>query len=158
MLLRAVRMLSQAVLLLMFGTLAFAGDRHLLLGKWSVDVSRLQIPDPPRSVTLELTEAGEGAYHITVDIVYSDGSKSHGESTFKPDGSPAHGEGSADVDVVSMTMPSERILVMGAGFKGNPASTRVWYLVDYDNNKLQGDIRHTPDGTPYTITNTWNRQ
>src|SRR5262245_32561684 len=153
MLLRALRIFSYAVLLLLFGTLAFAGDKHLLLGRWSVDVSRLQIPDPPRSVTFELTEAGEGAYHVAVDIVHSDGSRSHGESTFKPDGSAAHGEGSTDVDVVSMTMPNTRMLVMGAGYKGQPGSTRVWSLADDGQHMIESIIRHADDGTPYTITN-----
>ena len=125
-----------------------------------VDVSRLKIPDPPRSVTLTLTEAGTGRFHMTVDIVHSDGSKAHGETTFQPDGTAAQGEGegSADVDVVSMTMPNERTLVMGAGFKGNPTSTRVWSLADDGRHMTETIIRHAADGTPYTITNTWLRQ
>ena len=158
MLLRVVRIFSHAVLLLMFGTVALAGDRHLLLGSWAVDVSRLKIPDPPRSVTMNLAEAGEGAYRMTIDIVYSDGSRSHGESTFKADGSQAHGEGSADVDVVSMTTPSVRILVMGAGYQGHPTSTRVWSLADDGKHMMETVIRHADDGTPYTITNVWVRQ
>jgi len=139
---------------------AFSADRHRLVGRWSVDVSRLAIPDPPRSVKFTLEPAGEDAYHLTVDIVYSDGSQAHGETTFKPDGSAARGEGegNTDVDVVSMTMPNERTLVMGAGYKGNPTSTRVWCLADDGQHMTETIIRHAADGTPYTITNTWVRQ
>jgi len=155
MALRVIRAVSTAIMLLVFGTLAYGADKHLLLGTWMVDVSRLKIPDPPRSVIFKLAEAGAGAFHLTVDIVHSDGSKAHGETTFQPDGTAAQGEGSTDVDVVSMTMPNQRTLVMGAGFKGNPSSTRVWSLADDGKHMTETIIRHAADGTPYTITNTW---
>src|SRR6185295_9879646 len=154
MALRILRFLSLSVSMFVFGTLAFAGEQHLLLGTWSVDVSRLKVPEPPRSVTITLAKADAGAYRMTVDIVNSDGTKSHGESKFMPDGTAAQADGSADVDVVSMTMPSERILVMGAGFRGNPSSTRVWSLSDDGKHMIETVIRHAADGTPYTITNT----
>ena len=153
----AARVLYFAIVCLMFGAPSFAAEKHLLLGTWSVDVSKLQQPSPPKSVTIKLEEAGNGAYHMTVDIEASDGSKSHGESTFNPDGTAASGTGSADVDVVSMTMPSKRILVMGAGKGGQPTSSRVFSLSDDGKHMIETVIRHLPDGTPYTRVNTWTR-
>jgi len=135
------------------------GQKHKLLGTWSVDVSKLQQPDPkPRSVTISLTEAGEGSYRMQVIIEDADGTKSEAGGTFKPDGTAVGGEGSLDVDVVSMTMPSDRILVMGAGMAGNPASTRVFSLSDDGKHMIETIIRHQPDGTPYTRVNTWTRK
>jgi hypothetical protein len=77
---------------------------------------------------------------------------------FKPDGTPATARGSSDVDVVSMTMPSRRILVMGAGMAGNPSNTRVFSLSDEGKQMIETIVGHGPDGTPYTRVNTWNRK
>jgi hypothetical protein len=137
---------------------AFSGDKHMLLGTWSVDVSKMQQPDPPKSVTLVLAESGEGSYKMSVDIVRSDGAKSHAEGTFKSDGTASPAVGSPDLDIASMTMPSKRILVMAAGYSGKPSSSRVWSLADDDKHMIETVLRHLPDGTPYTRTFTWIRQ
>ena len=137
---------------------AFSGDKHLLLGTWAVDVSKLTMPQPPKSVTIALAEAGDGIFKMTVDIESPDGTTSHAEGTFKPDGAPATARGSSDVDVVSMTMPSRRILVMGAGMAGNPSNTRVFSLSDDGKQMIETIVSHGPDGTPYTRVNTWNRK
>jgi hypothetical protein len=139
-------------------TPAFPGEKHLLLGIWAVEVSKLTMPQPPRSVTIALAEVGDGIFKMTVDIVSPDGSESHAEGTFKPDGSPAPARGSLDVDIVSMTMPSRRILVMGAGMAGNPSNTRVFSLSDDGKHMIETIVSHGPDGTPYTRVNTWNRK
>lgn len=142
---------------LLLVTPAFSGEKHLLIGTWAVDVSKLLNPQPPRSVTIALAEAGDGAFTMTVDIVSPDGTKSHAEGIFKPDGSPFPAKGSADVDVVSMTMPSQRILVMGAGMAGNPSNTRVFSLSDDGRQMIETIIGHGAGGVPYIRTNTWNR-
>jgi hypothetical protein len=148
-----------AALLLAFGATAAAADKHELLGAWSVDVAKLQQPEPkPRNVTITLTEAGAGRYRMEVDITAPDGTVSHAEGTFTPDGTPARGQGSLDVDIVSMTMPSRKILVMGAGMAGHPASSRVFSLSDDGTHMIETIIRHQPDGTPYTRVNTWTRK
>lgn len=134
-----------------------AADKHLLLGTWSVDVSKLTTPDPPKSVTIELAEAGDGLYKMTVTIVSSDGALSQAESTFKPDGSATRAVGSLDVDIVSMTMPSNRILVMGAGMAGNPSNTRVFSLSDDGKQMMETIISHGEKGMPRTRVNTWQR-
>ncbi len=137
---------------------AFSGDKHLLLGTWSVDVSTIQQPNPPKSVTLVLAEAGEGSYKMSIDIVSPDGTSVRAGGAFKPDGIAKRVEGSPDVDIVSMSMPTKRMLVMGAGYSGQPASSRVWALADDDKHMIETVVRHLPDGTPYTRTFTWIRQ
>jgi hypothetical protein len=136
---------------------ALPSDKHLLLGTWTVDVRQIQQPNPPRSVTITLAEAGEDRYRMSVTIEAADGSKSTSEGTFKPDGSVSRAEGSADVDVVVMRMPSRRILVMGGGHGGKPSSTRVFSLADDDQHMIETIIRHLPDGTPYMRSHSWRR-
>jgi hypothetical protein len=135
-----------------------AEQKHQLLGTWSVDVSRIQQPHPPKSVTITVAEAAEGSYQMTVVIVSPSGETTRAESVFKADGTAAPARGSLDVDIVSMTMPSDRILVMGAGIAGHPSSSRVFSLSDDGKHMVETIIRHLPDGTPYTRTNTWTRQ
>ena len=130
----------------------------LLVGKWSVDASKLTMPNPPKSVTITLADVGGGRYKMSVDIVDYQGKASHGEGLFKPDGTASPATGSVDVDVVSMTMPSRRILVMGAGIAGHPSTTRVFSLSDNGKHMIETVIGHQPDGTPTTRVDIWNRQ
>ena len=135
-----------------------AAGKHLLLGTWDVDISKLSQPNPPKAVTIVLEEVGDGRYKMSVDIVGQDGTKSHGEGTFKPDGTPSPAVGSADVDVVSITMPNKRTLVLGAAFKGHPSNTRVFSLSDDGRHMIETVVSHAPDSTPTIRVNTWNRR
>src|SRR5690242_547856 len=111
---RIIRALTLSAAVCAFSGTAIGGEKHALLGTWTVDVAKIQQPNPPKSVTLTLTEAGADTYHITVVIEGPDGSKSTAEGTFKPDGSANRVDGSQDLDVASASMPNKRTLVMGA--------------------------------------------
>ncbi len=138
---------------------ALSAEQHLLLDTWSVDVSTVRQPNPPKSVTLTLTDAADGNYRIKVDIEGTDGTVMHAASTFKPGGLATKVQGSSpDVDVAWMEMPNKRTLVMGAGAGGQPASTRVWTLSDDGKQMIETVVRHQPDGTPYTRVFTWLRK
>ncbi len=154
---RAPAILSGLAMLLISRVPAFADPRNLLIGTWTIDVSRLSIPSPPQRVTIVLAGVGHGQYKMTVDIVDHDGTKRNGASTFKPDGTPAPAAGNADYDVVSMTMPSRRIWVMGGGFKGHSANTRVFSLSDDGRHMIETVVWHTPDGVPHTRVDFWTR-
>ncbi len=154
---RTVAFISGLLVLLLSADRAFADEQSLLIGTWSIDVSKLAIPDPPRRVTIVLALAGGGEYRMNVDVVDHDGSTRHGETTFKPDGTPSPAAGNADYDVVSMTMPSRRILVMGGGFKGYPGNTRVFSLSDDGRHMIETVVSHTLDGVPHTRVDVWNR-
>jgi hypothetical protein len=134
-----------------------SAEKHALLGTWKVDLTKLQLPNPPKSVMLTLEEAAEGAYRMTVVIEAPDGTKSTAEGTVKPDGSATQVTGSEDLDTISMTMPSRKILVMGASLAGHPASTRVFSLSDDGAHMIETAIRHLPDGTPYSRVAIWTR-
>lgn len=136
---------------------ALADRTSLLVGTWTLDLSKFAVPNPPRSVTIALTDIGHGRYKMTVNIVEHDGTQRHGTSAFEPDGTPSAAVGNADYSVVSMTMPSRRIWVMGGAFKGHPANTRVWSLSDDGRHMIETVVWHSPDGTPHTRVDYWNR-
>ena len=140
--------------------LVSAADSHKLVGTWVVDLSRLDQPDKPKSVTLTLQPADAGAYKMTVDIETPDGQIMHAEaeSPVKPDGTAVRVKGSQDVDVVTTSMPNSRTLVMGGGFQGHPSSSRVWTLSDDGKEMIEIAIRHLPDGTPYMRKFYWKRK
>jgi hypothetical protein len=155
---RVVRNVILSLVLSASGLAADAAGKHALLGRWSVDVATVQSPNPPKSVTLTLTEAGQDSYRMVVTIEAPDGSKQTSEGAFKPDGSANRVEGNQDFDVVSMTMPNRHTLVMAGGFGGHPSSTRIWTLADDGKHMVETAIRHLPDGTPYQRVVTWTRQ
>jgi hypothetical protein len=154
---RTASIISGLLTLLISMLPAFADPVSLLVGTWTVDVSRLTMPDPPNSVTIVLARVGGGRYKMTVDIVDQGGARRHGESTFMPDGTSSPAVGTADYDVVSMTMPSRRILVMGGGFKGHAANTRVFSLADGGRQMIETVVSHASDGTPHTRVDVWTR-
>lgn len=146
------------VLILLISTVpALADQRSLLIGTWAIDAAKLALPDPPKSVTIVFSEVGGGKYKIAVNIVDHDGRTRHGESIFIPNGTPARGVGNADYDVVSMTMPNRRILVMGGGLEGHPANTRVFSLSADGRHMIETVVSHGADGTPHTRVDVWNR-
>jgi|SRR5580658_3544704 hypothetical protein len=132
---------------------AFADQASLPLGTWKVDVSKLPMQNPPDSVTIVLKNAAGGRYRMIVDIVDHGGGKRHADTTF----TPAPAVGNADYDVVTMTMPSRRILVMGGGYKGNPSNTRVFSPSDDGKHMIETVITHTDDGTPHSRVDFWDR-
>lgn len=151
-------LLVAGLLMLMVGSIpAFAGGENLLVGTWSLDLSKFTRPDPPQRVILTLADVGGGKYKATVNIVDHDGTKRYSAAIFKLDGTPAPVAGNADYSVASMTMPNRRTWVMGGGFKGHPANTRVWSLSDNGRHMIETVVWHTPDGTPRTRVDVWNR-
>jgi hypothetical protein len=138
---------------------ALAAEKHLLVGTWVVDVSRLNQPDPPASVTMTLTEAGGGDYIMTFDIVAQDGSKLRlGGERATPGGGPVAIQNGGDVDIVTFTMPNRRTLVMGAGLAGRPSHTRVWTLTDDGKEMTETIVGHIDGKTPHIRTNYWRRK
>ena len=134
-----------------------AGAENLLLGTWNVDVSKLNTPNPPASVTMVLAEAGDGSYRMTVDIVTRDGKTIHAGSPFKPDGSLFAVSGSDELDVATFAMPNRKSLVMGAALAGQPRHTRVWTLSDDGSYMTETIVGHVDGKTPHIRTATWKR-
>lgn len=152
------RIASIAVLALVcFAQGAWAADPHRFHGAWQVDVSQLPVPEPPASVTITWEDAGAGKLKMSVDVVDKRGQRSHAESLLALDGSASRAVGSLDVDVVSVTLPTDRVLVMGAGMAGNPSNTRVFTISDDGRHMMETIISHGPGNIPMTRSNAWTR-
>lgn len=98
-----------------------------LVGRWSLDVSRIPAAERPRQVTIDFRLSPDQKWTTTVDIVGPDGSTSHAESTAATDGIavPITG-GMASINAVSLRQPAPNTLVMTLGKDGVPVSTRVY--------------------------------
>jgi hypothetical protein len=57
-----------------------------------------------------------------------------------------------------MTMPSDRILIMGAGMAGNPGNTRIFAISSDGLRMSETIVGHGPGGVPTTRVNQWMRQ
>ena len=156
------RALAQSALVLIasgvFAQLAYAAAPTQLLGRWAVDVSKLPVPTPPKSVTLTLSDLGDGSLRMEIDTIGTDDSKAHAEATFKMDGTLAKVQGSLDVDTVSVTLPNHLSMTMGTAMAGHPSNSRVFTLSDDGRHMVETIISHAPDGMPRTRSNTWVRQ
>jgi hypothetical protein len=130
-----------------------------LLGSWSVDVSRLPVPSEarPKSVTMTFASAADGEWTTIVDIVASDGSATHGSSSYRLDGTPAPVVGSPEADVSAVALPAPDVLVMVLGHAGQGGSTRVYTALDGGQAMTETATYYRQDGTPFVRTNYFTR-
>jgi hypothetical protein len=135
-----------------------ANEKHLLLGTWHVDVSKLDQPDPPASVTMVFAEAANGSFTLTFEIATRDGQKIHVGSgpSFKP-GSLIPVADSAELDVAIFDLPNRRTLVLGAALANRPAHTRVWALSDDGTCMTETIVGHIGGTTPHIRKVIWRR-
>ena len=134
-----------------------AADISPILGVWHVDVSRLPIPQPTKSVTLKVVAIGNDTWRMDIDTLNQDGAIIHADATFMLDGSPTQVTGSLDIDVVSITLPNARTLVMGTSLTGRWSNMRVFSLSDNNKQMTETITGLGPDGKPRTRTNIWRR-
>lgn len=130
-----------------------------LLGRWSVDISRLPMPPEarPRSVTITYSEAGLGKWRTNVDIIAADGSTSHAVAIADLDGTPAPVTGSPEADTTATTAPVPNVLVMALGRNGVPASTRVYAVAADGKSLVETAVYFSQDGMPIMRTNYFLR-
>ncbi len=74
-----------------------------LLGTWTLDLERSQIPPDqrPKSVNITYSEVGGGKWNSKVDVIGSGGGEIHATGTYPLDGSPAPSTGYNNVDTVA---------------------------------------------------------
>jgi DNA-binding CsgD family transcriptional regulator len=128
-----------------------------LVGKWSLDVSRLPIEGRPRRVTLDFRVSPDQTWTGRSEIVAADGSLVHAQGTGPADGDPVPLTGNMQfADMVSMRQPAPNTLVLTFTKDGAPVSTRV-YTVEADGRSMKETIVWAGDVTPRTVTTYFDR-
>ena len=128
-----------------------------LVGKWSLDVSRIPADERPRSVTLDFRVSADQQWTGQSEIVAADGSRQHAEATGPADGSPVALTGNMSfADKVSMRQPAPNTLVLTFTKDGNPVSTRV-YTIEENRKAMKETIIWAGNVTPRMVTTYFNR-
>ena len=130
-----------------------------LLGRWAVDVARLDMPPDarPRRVEIVFSSAQAGALTTRVEVVDAAGNTLSTEGTTTLDGAPAVIENGFEADASATTMPASNVLVMQLARGGIPASTRV-YTVSKDGRTMVETVAYVgADRRPFMRTNHFER-
>jgi DNA-binding CsgD family transcriptional regulator len=136
---------------------AAASGQLPLVGRWSLDITRIPAEERPRSVTLDFRLSGDQKWTGRSDIVAADGSRQHAEATAAADGVPVPVTGNmAFADMVSLRQPAPNTLVLTFTKEGVPVSTRV-YTVEDDGKSMKETIVWAGDVTPRMVTTYFNR-
>jgi hypothetical protein len=130
-----------------------------LIGRWSVDTSRLPVPPDarPKSVTITFDDAGNGKWTIHVDIVDAGGTERHSMGTPALDGSATPVSGSDEADTVAVKSPVPNVLVMALAKNHMPASTRVYSVVADGASMVETAAYFDHDGLAVMRTNYFTR-
>lgn len=151
--------LSTAALLT--GAPAHAADATAaspLIGRWSVDVSRLPMPQQarPRSVVIHFDRQGDD-WSTIVDVVDADGSTRHAEGHAPVDGTATVVANNFEADRVALRMPAPNVVVMTLAKGGQPASTRIYSTADGGRTMIETISHFGPEGLPVTRSNHFTR-
>ncbi|MDR0184220.1 LuxR family transcriptional regulator [Lysobacter arvi] len=150
-----------ATMLLGCTALATAGtsDTSPLVGRWALDVSKLEMPAEarPRSVTMEFRDAGGGKWTSRVIIVHASGEQMRAETSLPLDGRPGPIRGNYWADVSAVKMPASNVLVMQLADDGKPASTRIYSVGEDRQTMTETKAIFGEDGTPILQTNHFTR-
>lgn len=134
-----------------------AGKPSPLVGRWSLDVSRIPAPERPRAVTISFSLADGGKWTTMVEIAGADGTTRRLASTAMPDGVAVPVTGNTDfIDSASLRQPAPNTLVMTLAKGGRPVSTRV-YAVSKDRKAMTETIVWAGAAMPKLETTYFNR-
>lgn len=128
-----------------------------LVGRWSLDITRLPAAGRPRRVTFDFRMSGDEKWIAEVEIVEGDGSVRRGGATAAPDGVPVPLSGNVVMaDTVSVRQPAPDTLVLTFVKQGAPLSTRV-YTVAKDRKSMTETIVWAGTSEPRMVTTYFNR-
>jgi hypothetical protein len=117
------RSLAAAVFVGMVGAVALAQATNPLIGTWKLNVAKSKAPF--KSGTSVIEAAGKGI-KFTVDLIGTDGSKSHWGFSGNMDGKDVPVTGDSPYgDTVSVTRIDERTLQIAGKYKGKPTTTHT---------------------------------
>lgn len=159
--LRAALLAALSTAALLTGAPAHAADPAAaspLIGRWSVDVSRLPMPQQarPRSVVIHFDRQGDD-WSTVVDVVDADGATRHAEGRAPVDGTATAVTNNFEADRVALRMPAPNVVVMTLAKGGQPASTRIYSTADGGRTMIETISHFGPEGVPVTRSNHFTR-
>ena len=117
------RFIATAVFMAMVGAAAVAQSTSPLVGTWNLNVAKSK--SPFKSGTSVIEAVGEGI-KFTVDLVATDGTKSHWGFTGNFDGKDVPVTGDSPYgDTVALTRVNERTIQIAGKFKGKASTNHV---------------------------------
>lgn len=138
-------------------TQAIATRELPLVGRWSLDITRLPAEERPQRVTFDFRRTTDGKWTTDVEIVEADGTVRRGGATTAADGVPVPLTGNVvQADTVSVRQPAPDTLVMTFVKDGTPLSTRV-YTVSKDRKSMTETIVWAGSSEPRMVTTYFNR-
>lgn len=136
---------------------AVAAQPSPLVGKWSLDVSRIPANERPQRVTIAFSRAADEQWTTHVEVVGPDGVSLRADSTAAANGVPVMATGTIpSINTVALRQPAPGTLVMTLGKDGAPVSTRV-YTVAKDGKTMTETIIWASTGVPKLETTYFNR-
>lgn len=129
-----------------------------LLGRWALEVERLEIPDHmrPKSVTYSFSVAPDGKWATDVEIVNPEGATVRAASVAALNGVPAEVD-SPVVDIAALSLPQPGVLVMALGNKGAALTTRIYTVSKDGQTMTETGTQFSPEGIPSVQTSYFHR-
>jgi hypothetical protein len=138
---------------------AKSSSTSMLVGRWSVDTSRLPNPPEarPRRVTITFSQAGKAELTMDVDIIYASGQEIHTVCALALNGRPSQVMGSPEADVAAIKMPQPDVLILTLGKDGHQASTRIYTVKAGGQRMTETASYYGHDGMPLLKTHYFTR-
>ena len=148
--------LAAAVLIGMVGAVVLAQSTSPLVGTWKLNVAKSKAPF--KSGTSVIEAAGNGI-KFTVDLVGTDGSKSHWGFTGNFDGKDVPVTGDSPYgDTVSVTRVNDRTIQINGKYKGKPTTTHT-ITVSADGKTRTSTAKGTDkNGKPVDSVSFYDKQ
>lgn len=129
-------------------SIAQSGTPSPLLGRWALDVSDLHFPPDatPQSVTMVISDIGQGKWESEGEIRANNGSLIRNEATFALDGTPYPMVGNSEADRVSASTPRPDVLVLALSKAGTDGTTRIYTVSPDGNTALETHVVRNTGG------------
>lgn len=130
-----------------------------LLGTWELDVARMPFPPErrPKAVTITYSEAGQGKWRTTLEVIGGDGSPIRAEGTYPLDGTAAPSQGYPGVDMLATRVPAPNVMVAAFYKDHMPRTTRTYVVAPDGRMMTETVVWLNLNGKPEITTSYFNR-
>ncbi|MBD3729904.1 MAG: helix-turn-helix transcriptional regulator [Sphingomonadales bacterium] len=136
---------------------AGTADASPLVGRWSLETSRVPEAERPQAVTIDFSTDAGLKWTMAVAMTTADGTSLQSTATARADGKPVAVAGNMSfIDSASFRRPAAGTLVVTLGKGGKTVSTRI-YAISRDRKTMTETIVWPNQSLPQLETNTFER-